>query len=373
LPLVLCTTIAAQTSTSFDDLASDFASRIATAVAASEPLSVASLSGDANDGAANGQVQREITRLLVARGLRIVAPATGTTAVTIACTANLRERTCVAEIVRRDSREIVTVAKVHAADDGPGPRTVALEAVPLFAQRAAILDVAIVSDSLLVLEPAAIGLYRRAGEDWQRVESRAIVSSRIPPRDVRGRLTTAGGAVTAYLPGAVCRGPVDLATLACAEEREPWPLSIDNTGIDATRNYFHTPEGVTFFGAASLDADAAARSALVDVSGQVLLLDDSRRTIGVVGMSDDVAALTASCRPGAYIVLSSKSQDGDTDSLRLWRVVAKRLVPAGTPLAMPGRVTALWAAPGAHVATAVIHDLDAGRYEAFQLQVSCDR
>jgi len=93
--------------------------------------------------------------------------------VTVGCSTNLRERACLAEVRRADTRQVVSASK---ADDGrtsgDADPILALEAVPLFAQRAAILDVAPLGDRLLVLDPAAITLYSaqtRGGSEWNRV------------------------------------------------------------------------------------------------------------------------------------------------------------------------------------------------------------
>jgi hypothetical protein len=361
-------------SASFQDLASELAAKIAAVVSPGGAVLVTSIPVDAADEAPLQQVVREVARVLTARGDRLVASEAAAVVVAVGCTTNLRERVCLAEVRRSETRQVVSASKAHdGRTSGDADPTLALEAAPLFAQRAAILDVAPLGDRLLVLDPAAITLYRRADDGWQRVESRAIGPARVWPRDVRGRLRASGSAIEAFLPGAVCRGPVDLSLLTCVDEREPWPLAVDNAGIDAARNYFQTPEGVSFVGAAALGADGDARWALADLSGTLILMDERRKPLGAIGSSDDVAGLTARCRPGAYLLASSRLAGADTETLRLLRVVGRHLLTAATPLVMPGRLTALWAAPGASVATVIAHDAGAGRYEAFQVSISCAR
>ena len=301
---------------SFEDLASELAAKIAAVVAPAGAVFVTSIPVDAADEAPLRQVAREVARVLTARGDRLVAAEAAAVVVTVGCSTNLRERACLAEVRRADTRQVVSASK---ADDGrtsgDADPILALEAVPLFAQRAAILDVAPLGDRLLVLDPAAITLYSRADEGWQRVESRAIGHARVWPRDLRGRLRVSGRAIEAFLPGAVCRGPVDLSGLTCVDEREPWPLAVDNAGIDAARNYFQTPEGVSFVGAAALGADGDARWALADPSGTLMLMDERRKPLGAIGSSDDVAGLTARCRPSK----SSGSKRSATGSAAMAR------------------------------------------------------
>jgi len=319
---------------------------------------------------ATESIERDLASLLTTRGVQIVAADANPSArVSVGCGANLRERTCVADVRRGDARQTVAVVRaLTGADTGP---SVAIEAIPLFRQRDAILDVAALDDRLFVLDPTALTLYRRAADGWQRVESRPIVAPTVWPRDIRGRVRIADG-IEAFLPGILCRAPLSFTSLSCAEQRESWPLAIDNSGLAGLRNTFQTPEGAPFFSAAALDADAEARAAMVDATGNVVLVDDARTPLATIGTADDVASLTASC--GGVYLLASGGQGGKaTDILRVWHVARRLAVGAGTAVPMAGTVTALWAADGARVATAVVHDSAADRYEAFQIRLACDR
>lgn len=249
-----------------------------------------------------------------------------------------------------------------------------LEMRHLFSQAAPILDVALVGDRLIVLDAAAMTLYQRAGAVWQKRRSQPTVSSRVWPRDIRGRLHVSGASVEAFLPGAVCRATTDSFTVSCADERQPWPLAIDNTGIAGGRNYFTTPEGLLFYGSALLESDAGGRWLLVAERSRLLLLDESRRALEpALGSGDDIAGVTT-CVPGAFVLVSSPASGGEgRDLLRLFRVLERRLVPAASSLLLPGNIAALWAEPGSNTATAVVHDSASDRYDALQIGVACGR
>jgi hypothetical protein len=370
----LCTTVGAQPPASYVDLTSDIAAKIAAALTPGSATSVVALDSDAG----TAPVQREVTRALAARGFRIVSPEAGPAAVVrLGCGENLRERVCLAEISRGEARDIVAAAKPHGVRSPDDPaednRTLAIEATPVFGQRAPILDIAVVDDRLVVLDPSAVTLYRRAAGGWARSDSRAISPARTWPRDVRGRLRVSAANVEAFLPATLCRAPLDMTSLSCVEQREPWPLAVENSGLDGIRNAFHTPQGLSFYSAASLTADADARAALVDSTGNVVLMAESRALTGRIGSADDVAGLTVECRKGAFILASSSRAGDPGDTLRLWQIVSRRAIAAATPLTFPGKLTALWSAEGATVATAVVHDAGAERYEAFQIRAACDR
>ena len=368
--VALAATAGAQTTPAPADLVGDLAARILALVPPGARLALTRADDDAGE-----PIDRDLASRLAARGLRIVAAdANPAATVTVGCGANLRERACVADVRRGDTRDTVSAVAPYArpTSSAPDARVVAIEATPLFRQRDAILDVAVLGDRLFVLDPSALTLYRRAGDEWQRVDSRAIAAHAPWPRDMRGRVRVANG-IDAFLPGVTCRAPIEFTSLSCADQREPWPLAVENAGLAGVRNAFQTPEGAPFFSAASLDAAAEAHSAIVDGTGRVQLIDDARKPVATIGEADDVASITAACG-GVYLVASGgPTDDKAADTLRVWRIVRQRAAAAGTPMPVAGTVTALWAAEGARVATAVVHDSAADRYEAFQIRLACDR
>jgi hypothetical protein len=184
-----------------------------------------------------------------------------------------------------------------------------------------------------------------------------------------------GTAVAALLPGMTCRSNVEVSSLSCVDDQQSWPLGIDNSGVDASRNFFSTPEGLPFFAAAPLAPEvASARWLIADAFGSLSFLDGSRRVIAAAGSGDDVVALAAACGGGVYAIVSRpRGSDDRGDALHVFRVVERQLVPAAPPIELSGVVTALWAEPGETLATAVTYDAHADRYEAFHIAVACDR
>jgi hypothetical protein len=413
--------LAAQPPLSFQDLAPELASKIAAAVGSGNQVTLTMVTTE-SDLTALMPIEAELRQALAAREIRLVEGTGASTALQVGCTSNLRERACVAELRRGTTRELVVVTRPLDARD---ERRISpsLELMPMFSQRAPILDVVLFGNRLLVLDPERVTLYEqiveraavappalwratpelaspsserrreasaertsrevsveRANHEtsaergrWKQLESRPITTSRPWPRDVRGRLRRDEATVTAWLPGVTCRGSADLSRFACADERGvPWPIAIENTGIDAARNYFYTPEGLPFYGAAALGADADPRWLVVSGSGELLFLDKARRTIEASAAADDVIALDTSCAPAAHVVVASSTiAENRRDELRLYRVAKRQLIPVSAPIDVPGRLTALWSEPGAVVATAVAQDMTSERYEAFHIRVSC--
>jgi hypothetical protein len=383
--------LAAQRSSSFDDLAQPVAAKIAAALVPGDQVTLTLAPADEGDGAALLPVEAEIRRALAARGIRTLESGAAAS-LRVGCSSNLRERACVAELRRGESRDVISVTR--PLDTSSARQTLlSLELIPIFSQPAPILDVALAGNRLMVLDPERITWYEQqaaerghqaevAGVDraiaagrWISRRSAVISHARPWPRDVRGRLRADEATVTAWLPGVTCRAAGDLLRLVCGDERgEPWPIGIDNTGIDAARNYFNTPEGLPFFAAAPLAVDAGARWITASTNGELLFLDDARRTAAAGMPADDVAALDGSCRAGArhLLVASAAGADSQRDALRAYRVTRRRLIALTAPASVAGRITALWSAPGASVATTIAHDEIAGRYEAFQVRIGCE-
>jgi len=376
---LLIAPLSAQPPSPYQDLAAELAVKIAAALPPGEPAILSFIAADGADRAVSTQAEAEIRRAVIARGVRIVDRADAVPIVRVTCYQNLRERACVADVQKGATRSVAAATRPLDSGANRAPMA-ALAMQPIFTQRAPILDVAVAGDHVLVLDPESVTRYQRTESGWQRADSQPIRHLRVWPRDVRGRLRVDGARLEVFLPGVVCRGASDATRLACADERDAWPIGIENTGIEANRNYFSTPEGLTFFGAAALGPDADARWIAAGSSGALLFLDDSRRSVATIASGDDVAAMSAPC-VGPVVLVAASSRTEHADTLRLFRGVHRQLIPAAAPLELPGRFAALWptSAPrpdsgqAADTAIAVSHDARADRYDAFQIRIACDR
>jgi hypothetical protein len=373
--LILLAPLSAQPSSRFQDLAQELAARILAAVGHPDQVSLTVASNVDGDDASLMFVDAEIRRALTASGFRVVNRSDAAGDLLVGCSTNLRDRACVAQLHRAGVRSIVVVTR-PLESSRERPLSLAIELLPVFAQRTPILDVAVAGDRLLVLDPERVALYTRAEaarERWTLLQSFPTANSRPWPRDIRGRLQLENGTVTAWLPGVVCRASADLARHACTDERQSaWPLGIENTGIDTVRNFFYTPEGLPFYSAAALGADADARWIVVSKTGELLLLDTNRRAAATGIVADDVAGVDASCAGGAYALSAASGNDESRfDVLRLWKIVQRQLLVAAPPIQLQGRLTALWSEQGSHLLTAVAHDPAQERYEAFQIRLAC--
>jgi hypothetical protein len=292
-------------------------------------------------------IRMRLTMLLAERGFRIIDGTAATTTVAIGCGRNLREHVCVAEI-RSDGRDqIATVTRrMTASTPEPRPTALALELRPLVSQQTQILDVALVSSRLFVLDVAAVTLLEQKDGAWRAVQSRPLQPSPAWPRDPRGRVRIEEGRLDLFLPGMSCTGRTEPLDISCSERQQAWPIGIDNNGLEPGRNYFRAADGAVFYNSAPLRA----------------------------GANDDAIGMSTACAAGTYVVAVSPSGRVDGgDLLQLSRVADGRLVQAASPVVLPGVVTALWAEGDQTSAVVVTHDVIAGRYDAFHASISCSR
>jgi hypothetical protein len=365
---VLGAALSAQSAPS-PDVATELATRIDAAIAP-----VRSIVLDASD--TDADFLAALTSVLRTRGISLEDSGVSTAVhVYVNCGRNLRERLCTADIPKGAERTAIVVVRPKGnADDSA--TTPSLELRPLITLKDPILDVAILADDMLVLQPSGVSLRRRTANGTSSRISTAPIPQHRWPRDVRGRLQASSGAIHVFMPGVTCHGRVSPLALSCADEREPWPIPIDNQGIAATRNYFLTPEGVAFFNAAAIPVAGRTRWIAVDLQGGMTFLDERRAVSASIGHADDLVNVqSGTCASDPYIATVARSEtspgaESAADDLALFRAAGGQLT-AISKVQLGGVETALW--PGADAATLVVRDTGSSLYEAFHIRVACAR
>jgi hypothetical protein len=359
-----------------EDLLSELAAKVTASVGSGELVQLVPPSVPSNDDAATRQILEAFGLLLTRGGLRVTDNAVGTAVVSFACSQNLRERVCAADIRRGNAHEIVVATRGHSA--APPPNAVSIPVVlglqPVFAQDQPILDLALVGPRLLVLDPVSLTMYEKSTEGWRRSGSRPLAGERPWSRDMRGKLRVDSGRFESFLPGVACRGTLEPFDVMCAGDQRPWPMAIENDGIPSGRNAFAMSGGRTYFTVAPLGPDAGARWLAAADDGRLVFLDSDRRPLETMtGFGSEVAAIVTSCASGSHVLASPAASDPNQDTLQLFRVAGRKIVDATPPVVLAGRLTALWTTANGDGAIAVSRHSTTRRYEAFHIGVSCGR
>lgn len=303
-----------------------------------------------------------------------------------------RTRLWVAEVVEGNVTQVAMVeAGSAAAQLSAAPGGLALRRQAILTANEPILAALETPSGVVVLEPEQVVLYTRGSDGWRVFKSIDVAQKQLLARDPRGLLTqdAAGNGFKAWLAGAQCIGalPVGEGAVNCHASDDPWPIP-SSTSSASTLSAFYNPARNFFTGVVTpnLNVDlprfyaaawmprAAGGAGLVvgGMDGKVQMLENGavKPIAGTRDWGSDFAALNTGCGSG-WQVVASGSGEAAGDSLRAFEVPALEAIPASAPLEVNGSVTALWPAPDAKSAIAVVRSAT-GAYEVDRVTALCN-
>jgi hypothetical protein len=268
---------------------------------------------------------------------------------------NLHGYLLVAEL-RRDNGTQVDM--VEFRPDPPPAQArppVALEKKVLWEQPTPILDLTIIADQMLVLEPTRIARYEKSAAKWELKESYVLPPFNV--RDPRGRLEVSADALSADVPGFACKGTWKPALDMLCQEGGQFATARNTVDLHDWRAPFFS------------SAEAGNEVVVAETEGRTRIYDATRNPAGVFdGWGSDLAAMTDGCG-GSFVAASAPGDRKSVDSIALYFVIDRSPVRVSDPTEFPGPVTALWpVGPGA---MAVARNLSTGTYAAYALTVDC--
>lgn len=348
-------------------------------------------------------ITAQIQSQLQARGMRFVQPE-AVTSIAVTLSENTQGYLWIAEIKRGPSTDILMTSVPRALS----PTSVASNLVTLrrrliLTSEDPILDVAIDAESTVVLSPEKLTRYRPQDGQLHEILSLPVKHSRPFPSDVRGRITSVrGGSLDVSLPGVHCvQANPQQATLECTDTDDPWAMS--STGTPVAISAFFSPVRNFFTGAVTVrnalpNAQPADRSydlppfyslaqveegglplwVLSAVDGQVRFLGGTRSQspteTTLRGWGSDIAAITTTCNHQQFVLATRDSDFTQRDTIQSFQIVNRKSIPAAAPEDFAGPITALWtSAISSDSVTAVSHNLNTGKYEAYSLSLVCNQ
>ncbi len=374
-------------------------------------------------------VRRAMEAELLARGVHMVEPFAEHVAVRVNLSENLESYVWVADFTRGETPVVAIVALSRpVAGKATVGAPLALQKQLVWEQEEQILDLGLLDpldvteQRMVVLEPARIALYDRKDGQWKLRQGFAIPVVKPWPRDTRGQfyLLEADGSaaerVVISLPGAVCvlsLWPMPEApALDCEQsdktaEEDERMLWFDTAGAALveggadfvpSRNFYsgklYSEDGwrakvEPYFSTAFLSIESAPYVSVnaavhAGVDGRIRLYEDLQKppVVTLSGWGSDLTSVKTGCG-SAWQVLATGSGDWTKpDAIQAYEIRNHEAVGVGQPLNFPGPVTALGPAAVprfggigklSHDAVAVVRNLQTGRYEAYQLSISCGR
>jgi len=346
--LLLMIAMAARADTLADAVA-ELAKKVSARLAMSETARVTSRNISSLPAADAAKTQTALTRALQRR---VSNPKQVEVALTIS--ENLQGYLLVAEI-RRESETLVEMSEFRiAAPVSPPPAAFTMESKLLWEQETPILDIAVLPDSMLLLDTAGLVRYERRAGKWDRA---AAVEIPVIIRDPRGRLEANGDSATIHEPGVTCTVPIKLTAPPQCEEGGRFKAERNTQDLRDWRG--------EFFASAALGGDTL----LAGVDGRIHIHDAAHAPQAVFDGGSDLAMIAA-CG-GRHIALTGTGDATSSDSIALYDLVNRAPVRVSEPVEFSGPVTALW--PAGEGAVAVARNLSTGKYAAYSLTLDCGR
>ncbi len=327
---------------------------------------------------------------LRASGVQLRDPGSSTSEIQVTISENVHEWLIVAEVRQGPDTKIVMTA-VEKTASGALTRSGSVMAIRktfLISQSEPILDAAVVESgnirNLLVLSGSAIALYELNSGKWNLQQSFPIAHAGIFPADLRGKIQMAQDHLfDAYLPGVNCTSSAGAPlAVSCRDTDDPWPLGTQKAFFNSARNYFTGilapgmgTQAPPFYSAATLPRGNYTLWLFAAIDGQVVSWDGValRAIPGTSNWGSDMISMKSSCGLGTQLLVTAAGDDTTTDSLHAYEIVDREPNEVASAATMDGPVTALWQNADGSSAFAVVHNLQTGQYDAYNVTIACNQ
>jgi len=287
------------------------------------------------------------------------------------------------EEVRRGDETQVWMAGWPRANGAPVfGQGAAIDKKLVWEQDEPILDAAVLDNSVAVLSPSKLAVYRQR----QLQEAVNIAPGRTWPRDLRGRMRLTGGRVQAWLPGMECDGAWQpQLSLNCRSSDEPWVLESGSRALllanyTRDRNYFDgrvilqngmRKSVAPFYSAAAVDDPGGTLWLLAAVDGRTLIFNPAFEPLtSIPSWGSDIAGTSGRCAGGSPIFATLPGDASEPDGVQAFSIVNRTPAALTAPVSFNGPVTALWPSTASSV-LAVERNLATGKYAAYVLTLVC--
>ncbi len=334
-------------------------------------------------------IKRDLQNGLRSAGVRVVAT-NAAADIKLTLSENVAGYVWVAEVRQSNETKVAMVTAPRPQNAAPlqTDSLVAIRKTLLWSQDARVLDIAQLQAGaephLIVLDAFGVSLYKMIAGRWALEQQFAIPHANAWPRDLRGRLVLARDHLfDAYLPGVVCASTAQPPlTLNCRASDNPWPIGSSQTArFGASRNFFSgavappigKPAGVpAFYSAAAIPRPLYTLWVFARTDGSVHLMDGVNDVgIRARDWGSDLAAVQSSCGALTQLLVTGVGDGDAPDTVRAFEIADREPVEVARPMEFEGPITALWTSSDSGSAVAVVHNLKTGKYDAFELAITC--
>jgi hypothetical protein len=321
--------------------------------------------------------QEELQR----RGVKIL-PADAAASLVVSVTQNPTEYIGVVQIQRKESTE--TVMDTIGLVKGPGVPEPAFSLVLhkelLFSSDNPILDVVLDADAkhAYALGVQEISSYEWRGAEWVPTGVEHLPILRSPERAEQGFYSGAlVDATAAYLPGELCRiSFVDRKGWSCETTTEHIPVrAVSPTALAGKKLG-------AWISAAQFENDGKTKIVATGQDGSARLYEEGADPVAVFSnWGSEIASVYSGCGSGWQVLVTGNGDWTTSDAIQAIDLKDRRAQSVSAAMEFAGPIVALHtpatrtadnAAANAR-AVAVARNLQTGRYEAYQLSISCSR
>jgi hypothetical protein len=334
--------------------------------------------GSAEFASVSAAFQEELQR----RGVKIL-PADAAASLVVSVTQNPTEYIGVVQIQRKEAPEAVieTIGLVKGPMAPEPAFSLTLHRELLFSQDSPILDVVLDSETkhAQVLGTQEITSYEWHGGEWVSTGIEHLPIHRSPERAEQGLYSgVVVDAAAVYLPGVLCRiSLVDGKGWNCERSTERIPVRTVSPAAIAGKKLG------AWLSAAQFEIDGKTKLVVTGRDGLARLYEDGAADPVAVfsNWGSEIASVYSGCGSGWQLLVTVNGDWTKADAIQAVDLKDRRAQSVSAALEFSGPIVALRtpstrtadnAAANAR-AVAVARNLQTGRYEAYQLSITCSR
>jgi hypothetical protein len=333
--------------------------------------------GSAEFASASAAFQEELQR----RGVKIL-PTDAAARLVVSVTQNPTEYIGVVQIQRKETTETVIEAiGLVKGPAAPEPSfSLTLHRELLFSQDSPILDVVLDSDTkhAYVLGTQEISSYEWRGQQWVSTGIEHLPLHRPSQRAERGLYSgVVVDAAAVYLPEELCRiSFVDGKGWNCERDTERMPVRAVSPAAMAAKKLG------AWISAAQFEIEGKTKIVVTGRDGMARLYEEGVEPVAVFSnWGSEIASVYSGCGSGWQLLVTGKGDWTKADEIQAVDLKDRRAQSVSAAIEFSGPIVALRtpatrtadnAAANAR-AVAIVRNLQTGRYEAYQLSITCSR
>jgi hypothetical protein len=314
------------------------------------------------------------------RGVKILA-ADAAANLMVSITQNPTAYIGVVQIRRKENTETLleTIGLVNGhATPEPAFRLV-LHREFLFSSDSPIVDVMLDNDAkhAYALGVQEISSYEWRAEQWMLTRSENLPTHRPLERGGRGLIFQGIDSLTVYFPGELCRvSTVSGEGWSCEKYTERMPVRSVSSEAIAGKKFG------PWISAAQFETDEKIKVIVTGQDGLARLYEDGADPAAVfTNWGSEIASVYSGCGSGWQLLVTGKGDWTMTDAVQAMDIKERRAQSVSASMEFAGPIVALHA-PATRTAdnsianskaVAVDRNLQTGRYEAYQLSITCSR